>query len=242
MNNNITLKELKTYCNICDKHYNKFYNLKRHMLTIHGYTFEEYINGIHQNNQPDSNNIQQNSINIEIDTQHISNKQHICNKCSKNFARNWNLQKHMKICKGIVDKYSCMYCHKKFKHDNSRFSHYKICKAKKEQEELIIKKEQYKIIDDNDCGIVYLIQPVELLGTNRYKLGCSSKYTIERLQTGYRKGYKCENIKKCYKPFEIEKQLKNIFENKFILIGGTEIFEGDIYEMNKIFDEIVKYY
>ncbi len=37
-------------------------------------------------------------------------------------------------------------------------------------------------------GIVYLIQPAGLVGTNRFKLGCSAKNTIDRCIDGYRKG------------------------------------------------------
>ena len=36
-------------------------------------------------------------------------------------------------------------------------------------------------------GIIYFIQPKELIDTNRYKIGCSSKNTTERLKS-YRKG------------------------------------------------------
>ena len=38
------------------------------------------------------------------------------------------------------------------------------------------------------CG-VYLIQPTELIGTNRYKVGCSVKQDLyKRIKTGYLKG------------------------------------------------------
>lgn len=37
-------------------------------------------------------------------------------------------------------------------------------------------------------GIVYLIQPAGLVGTNRFKPGCSAKNTIDRCIDGYRKG------------------------------------------------------
>lgn len=36
-------------------------------------------------------------------------------------------------------------------------------------------------------GIIYLIQPAELVGTNRYKIGCSKKDDLSRLTTGYKK-------------------------------------------------------
>lgn len=30
-------------------------------------------------------------------------------------------------------------------------------------------------------GIIYLIQPSELVGTNRYKIGCSTKTSLDRV-------------------------------------------------------------
>ena len=78
------------------------------------------------NNQQNNNDLQQFTNN-----QQNTNKEYKCDKCTKVFSQNWILQRHLKKCKGIIDKYSCQYCNKKFKHDNSRFSHYKICKEKK---------------------------------------------------------------------------------------------------------------
>mgnify|MGYP006090550431 CR=1 FL=1 len=37
-------------------------------------------------------------------------------------------------------------------------------------------------------GIIYLIQPAELVGTNRYKIGCSKKPNLDRVKKGYKKG------------------------------------------------------
>ena len=34
-------------------------------------------------------------------------------------------------------------------------------------------------------GIVYLIQPAQLVGTNRYKIGMSNKIELTRLSAGY---------------------------------------------------------
>ena len=38
-------------------------------------------------------------------------------------------------------------------------------------------------------GIIYLIQPKELIGTNRYKIGCSKKDDNSRLKNGYKKRF-----------------------------------------------------
>jgi hypothetical protein len=37
-------------------------------------------------------------------------------------------------------------------------------------------------------GIIYLIQPAELVGTNRFKIGCSNNTNLIRCKTGYKKG------------------------------------------------------
>lgn len=35
-------------------------------------------------------------------------------------------------------------------------------------------------------GLIYLIQPKELIGTNRYKIGCSRKNDFKRITQGYK--------------------------------------------------------
>jgi hypothetical protein len=87
-------------------------------------------------------------------------------------------------------------------------------------------------------GIIYLIQPVELINTNRYKLGCSGKTSLDRCLTGYKKGSRYIYIQECFEPYKLETKLKLEFKNKFTLIGGTEYFAGDERQMKKIFNEI----
>jgi len=86
-------------------------------------------------------------------------------------------------------------------------------------------------------GIVYFIQPVELIGTGRYKIGHSSKTTLERCNTGYKKGSRYINIQECFEPFKLETKLKLEFKNKFTLIGGTEYFAGNEQQMKKLFND-----
>jgi len=125
MENKINNKAPETTCPICYDTFCKPYNMKRHMLRIHGYTYTDYISlPIHNN----SNNI----------TETINNNEYKCSKCDKCLYANWYLIKHMEKCKGIIDRHSCEYCHKKFKHVNSRFCHYKICKIKKEKDDLAL--------------------------------------------------------------------------------------------------------
>lgn len=84
-------------------------------------------------------------------------------------------------------------------------------------------------------GIVYLIQPAELVGTNRFKVGCSSKNTLERVQKGYRKGTRYLYICECEHPFVFEKKIKHTFNTLFKLIAGTEYFEGDESNITECF-------
>ncbi len=89
------------------------------------------------------------------------------------------------------------------------------------------------------AGIVYLIQPAELVGTDRFKIGCSAKNTIERCIEGYRKGSRCIYIIECIDPFSVEKILKTAFNSKFKLIAGKEYFEGDEIAIKSLFKNIV---
>jgi len=91
-------------------------------------------------------------------------------------------------------------------------------------------------------GSVYLVQPVELIGTNRYKIGCSSKNDLSRCLNGYNKGTRYITILECPEPFKVESQIIRVFKDKFKLIGGREYFEGDETEMRTKFIEIVDSY
>lgn len=131
-------------CPICYSTFSKLFNMKRHMLRFHGYTYEEYIQTINHSNQNNNHSIQINNHSIQNNTHINQNNNHTdsnnntipysCTKCNKTFCANWYLTKHMEKCKGIRDKNSCEYCHLEFKHQRSRFGHYKICKVKKERD------------------------------------------------------------------------------------------------------------
>ena len=88
-------------------------------------------------------------------------------------------------------------------------------------------------------GIVYLIQPSELVGTDRYKIGCSNSPTLKRCQTGYRNGTRYICIMECDEPMKVETELKKAFGDRFKLIAGTEFFQGDEFEMLNLFFQIV---
>ena len=64
-------------------------------------------------------------------------------------------------------------------------------------------------------GIIYLIQPSELVGTNRYKIGCSKDASLNRCINGYKKGTRYITIMECINPLLLEKNIKNEFNKLF---------------------------
>ena len=88
-------------------------------------------------------------------------------------------------------------------------------------------------------GIVYIIQPEELVGTNRLKIGCSRKNDLSRIYTGYRKDSRFLCICESEFPFQMEKCLLKAFNTNFREIAGHEFFEGDLIEMRNLFMKCV---
>ncbi len=80
-------------------------------------------------------------------------------------------------------------------------------------------------------GIVYLIQPAELVGTGRYKIGCSSKPTLNRCIDGYKNGTRYITVNECFEPMILEQKIIKSFNKKFKLTAGREYFEGNEDDM-----------
>lgn len=84
-------------------------------------------------------------------------------------------------------------------------------------------------------GIIYLIQPAQLIGTDRYKIGMSNKDNLDRCNNGYLKNTRYISINECTDPLILEKELKICFNEKFKLIAGSEYFGGNEIEMLELF-------
>ena len=91
-------------------------------------------------------------------------------------------------------------------------------------------------------GMIYFIQPCELVGTNRYKIGCSKIPDLKRCNYGYRKGSRYICIMECNNPLGLEKNIKDEFNKLFTLIAGDEYFEGDETIMKRVFLKIIEEY
>lgn len=87
-------------------------------------------------------------------------------------------------------------------------------------------------------GLLYFIQPAELVGTTRYKIGRSSKNDLSRLRA-YRAGTRMILILECENDVEIEERLIAAFNSLFPRVAGKEWFEGNEKEMRTLFYDIV---
>jgi hypothetical protein len=89
-------------------------------------------------------------------------------------------------------------------------------------------------------GMVYLIQPEELIGTVEYKIGMSNSSSIRRVRS-YGYGSDCIATWKCSNPLEVEKYLIQSFRNHFgEPTTGNEYFKGNETEMIKVFQDCIR--
>ena len=94
----------------------------------------------------------------------------------------------------------------------------------------------YREPPSNMAGTLYFIQPAELVGTSRYKIGCSATNDMVRCKS-YRQGTRYLMVLECPTPFEVEAVVKAQFNSIFHRVAGKEYFEGDEREMRRIFYE-----
>lgn len=88
-------------------------------------------------------------------------------------------------------------------------------------------------------GVVYLIQPAELKGTDRYKVGCSHNDGVSRITTGYNLTTVTFLVVNVDDPFEVERRLVHEFTQRFHqLPGSREYFAGNILHMMACFRAI----
>ena len=63
-------------------------------------------------------------------------------------------------------------------------------------------------------GLIYLIQPAELVETDRYKIGMSNNPNLDRCKNGYKKGSRYICIMECDEPLILERNIKKQFNKK----------------------------
>jgi hypothetical protein len=89
-------------------------------------------------------------------------------------------------------------------------------------------------------GYIYLLQPAELVGTDRYKIGISSKSNLNRLRS-YGLGTRYMFFMECENYMFIEDKLKESFKKCGYLkcIKGREYYQGEESVVMKEFLTIV---
>lgn len=75
-------------------------------------------------------------------------------------------------------------------------------------------------------GIIYLVQPCELVGTDRYKIGMSNQTSLNRLKS-YKNGSRYLCFFEVPHPYKVEKLIKYEFNKHYKLIAGREYFQSD---------------
>lgn len=90
-------------------------------------------------------------------------------------------------------------------------------------------------------GLVYILQPSELVGTDRYKIGRSSKSDLSRVRS-YKNGSRYLCIMECIDDIYVERLLIIHFNKTYNKIAGNEYFQGDeLYMLNSFINIVMKY-
>lgn len=91
-------------------------------------------------------------------------------------------------------------------------------------------------------GYVYFVQPAELVGTDRYTIGCGGADNYSKIAENYHENTRRLIIVGCENPFVLKKKLLKAFANRFEVIAGNDFFKGDETDMKKLFNNVVMKY
>tara|TARA_R110002126_G_C10241103_1_gene481039 strand:+ start:69 stop:665 length:597 start_codon:yes stop_codon:yes gene_type:complete len=105
------------------------------------------------------------------------------------------------------------------------------------EKELLKQKQQHEkelLEQKNKSGIIYLIQPCELVETKRYKVGMSKNTSLDRVKNGYKKGSRYLCIMEVKNPVQVEKNIIKVFNETYKIIAGKEYYQIDVEEKEMI--------
>jgi hypothetical protein len=91
----------------------------------------------------------------------------------------------------------------------------------------------------NEKGLLYLIQPAELVGTSRYKIGYSKTNDLNKFRKDYKKGSRFLDIYEYDHSPLLVREIRNNFNNKFKLVAGRTYYEGNENDIKKNFNAII---
>jgi len=87
--------------------------------------------------------------------------------------------------------------------------------------------------------MIYLIQPEELVGLNRYKIGFSGASNLYNISKKYGKKARYLAVMECYDAESLVREIKEILADQFTVITNTDCFSGDEDKIVKTFTESV---
>ena len=223
-------------CTICDISISTVYKFKQHLLT------KTHIAKIAKQSNPNPSNqivLDNTKLNLATPNQ-LPKPKFICKCCKKEVSSKFNLKRHIETCEEVKIHLQNRQQDMINEFVNDIITDMSANKINAIQMPSAGNTLLNNLIPSPTKGIIYLIQPVELISTNRYKLGCSGKISLDRCITGYKKGSRYIYIQECFEPYKLETKLKLEFKQKFTLIAGTEYFAGDERQMKTIFNEITE--
>ena len=92
---------------------------------------------------------------------------------------------------------------------------------------------------NHEEGVVYLIQPADLVGTDLYEIGCSENKFLEGYKKCYKQGTRFISKCECNDPFAVKDVVRTYFITKFNLLEDKDYFEGNEADIIKAFNDIV---
>lgn len=93
-----------------------------------------------------------------------------------------------------------------------------------------------------DIGTIFLIQPAELVGTNRYKIGFICDKKIKEYINNYLDGTRFILILESNNVQNIINEIKTVFKQKFNSIASDEYYEGNENDIKQIIINIIDKY
>ena len=250
-------------CKYCIYNSNRLYNFKRHMITKHKeYNDRIIINDNTNTVNDDKNTVNDNTNTVNDDKNTVNDNTNTvndneCYKCNKKLSSKQYLNKHLLICKGVLNPLECYLCHKILSDSSSKSKHLKICKGIKTElitiennstTDLIENNNNNKninnnlIINTNSNNVINNTYNINLISYNKeerkieFDINHMNKNLIYKLRTMH------ENDAYdyfCYKLFEnknnqmiIKTNLRHIYSNVHLGFNIWEkILDNNIYHI-----------
>ena len=144
-------------CDGCGYSTNRKYNLELHhsspkacekrMKRLHKLDMTQNVTEMTQNVTVVTQNVTEMTQNVTVATQNVTVNNRFkfdCQKCNKNFKRNWNYERHLKTCNGLKTL-QCPKCKKHFNNRQNKNDHVKNVKC-----EMVLTDEQQRIKELED--------------------------------------------------------------------------------------------